>query len=98
MTIKEFFIHLGEDLGNGIMYCCSMAQVEQVLRIASFALSVLISIIIIISRVIDWWKKAKADGKITKDEIDELGHIVGDGIKDIKEQVDSAQESQKGEK
>ena len=94
MQIKHFF----EDLGNGLMYLCSMAQVEQALRIASFVLSILISVLIIISRVIDWWKKAKADGKITKDEIDELGHIVGDGIKDIKEQVDSAQESQKGEK
>ena len=90
--------HLFEDLGNGIMYLCSMAQVEQALRIASFVLSIIISVLIIVSRVIDWWKKAKADGKITKDEIDELGHIVGDGIKDIKEQVDSAQESQKGEK
>ena len=90
--------HLFEDLGNGIMYCCSMAQVEQALRIASFVLSILISVLIIISRVIDWWKKVEADGEITKDEIDELGHIVGDGIKDIKEQVDSAQESQKGEK
>ena len=94
MQIKHFF----EDLGNGLMYLCSMAQVEQALRIASFVLSILISVLIIISRVIDWWKKAKADGKITKDEIDELGHIVSDGIKDIKEQVDSAQESQKGEK
>ena len=94
MQIKHFF----EDLGNGLMYLCSMAQVEQALRIASFVLSILISVLIIISRVIDWWKKAKADGKITKDEIDELGHIVGDGIKDIKEHVDSANESQKGEK
>ena len=93
MELKHFF----EDIGNGIMYCCSMAQVEQALRIASFVLSILISVLIIISRVIDWWKKAKADGKITKDEIDELGHIVGDVVKDIKEQVDSAQESQKGE-
>ena len=98
MTLKEFFIHLGEDIGNGIMYCCSMAQVEQALRIASFILSILISVLIIISRVYEWWKKAKADGEITKDEIDELGHIVGDGIKDIKENVDSANGSKKGEK
>ena len=80
------------------MYCCSMAQVEQVLRIASFALSVLISVIIIISRVSDWYKRAKADGKITKDEIEELGGIIHEGVKDIKEHVDSANESKKGEK
>lgn len=89
--------YLFEDLGNGIMYLCSFTQVEQVLRIASFALSVLISTLILISRVYDWWKKAHADGKITKDEIDELGSIVGDGIKDIKEKVESVQDSKKGE-
>lgn len=93
MNLKHFF----EDLGNGVMYLCSFTQVEQVLRIASFALSVLISILILASRVYDWWKKAHADGKITKDEIDELGSIVGDGIKDIKEKVESAQDSKKGE-
>ena len=93
MKLKYLF----EDVGNGIMYLCSFTQVEQVLRIASFALSVLISILILASRIYDWWKKAHADDKITKDEIDELGSIVGDGIKDIKEKVESAQDSKKGE-
>lgn len=93
MKLKYLF----EDVGNGIMYLCSFTQVEQVLRIASFALSVLISILILASRIYDWWKKAHADGKITKDEIDELGSIVGDEIKDIKEKVESAQDSKKGE-
>ena len=54
-----------EDVGNGIMYCVSATQVESVLRIASFVLSIIISILIIISRILDWHKKAKADGKIT---------------------------------
>ena len=93
MKLKNLF----EDLGNGIMYLCSWAQVEQALRIASFALSVLISCFILGSRIYDWWKKAYADGKITKDEIDELGSIVDDGINDIKEKVESAQDSKKGE-
>ena len=93
MKLKNLF----EDLGNGIMYLCSWAQVEQALRIASFALSVLISCFILGSRIYDWWKKAHADGKITKDEIDELGSIVGEGIKNIKEKVESAQDSKKGE-
>lgn len=94
MEIRHFF----EDVGNGLMYLCSMAQVEQALRIVSFILSILISILIIISRVIDWYKRAKADGKITKDEIEELGGIIHEGVKDIKEHVDSANESKKGEK
>ena len=84
--------------GNGLQYLISMAQVEDVARIIGLILSIMISILIIADKVITWWKKAKADGKITKDEIDELGHIVGDGVKDIKEHLDSGKESKKGEK
>lgn len=91
MTIKHFL----EDVGNGIMYCCSMAQVEQVLRIASFGLSVAISVLILISRIIDWWKKAKADGKITKDELKEGIDIVTSGINDVKDQIDSHKKEEK---
>ena len=89
MTIKTFVQHLLEDVGNGIMYCCSLAQVETALRIASFVLSILISILILVSRIITWWKEAKKDGKITKDEIKEGVNIVTEGVKDIKDQIDS---------
>ena len=89
MTIKTFIHHLLEDVGNGLMYLCSWAQVEQVLRIASFVLSILISILILVSRILTWWKEAKKDGKITKDEIKEGANIITEGVKDIKDQIDS---------
>ena len=85
MSIRHFF----EDLGNGVMYLISWAQVEQALRIASFVLSISISILIIVSRIHDWWKKAKEDGKITKDEIKEGVTIITEGVEDIKTQIDS---------
>ena len=85
MSIRHFF----EDLGNGVMYLISWAQVEQVLRIASFVLSIFISILIIVSRIHDWCKKAKEDGKITKDEIKEGVTIITEGVEDIKTQIDS---------
>ena len=71
------------------MYLCSWAQVEQVLRIVSFALSIAISILILVSRILTWWKEAKKDGKITKDEIKEGANIITEGVKDIKDQIDS---------
>lgn len=71
------------------MYLISWAQVEQALRIASFILSIFISILIIVSRIHDWWKKAKEDGKITKDEIKEGVTIITEGVEDIKTQIDS---------
>ena len=89
MSVKTFVQHLLEDVGNGIMYCCSWAQVEQALRIASFVLSIVISILIIVSRILTWWKEAKKDGKITKDEIKEGVTIITEGVEDIKTQIDS---------
>lgn len=89
MSVKTFVQHLLEDVGNGLMYLCSWAQVEQVLRIASFVLSILISILILVSRILTWWKEAKKDGKITKDEIKEGANIITEGVKDIKDQIDS---------
>lgn len=89
MTVKTFVQHFLEDLGNGIMYLCSWAQVEQVLRIASFVLSIIISIVILASRIITWWKEAKKDGKITKDEIKEGVNIITEGVEDIKDKIDS---------
>ena len=89
MSVKTFVQHLLEDVGNGIMYCCSWAQVEQALRIASFVLSIIISMLIIVSRILTWWKEAKKDGKITKDEIKEGVTIITEGVEDIKTQIDS---------
>ena len=86
-----------EDVGNGVMYCVSAAQVETVLRIASFVLSIIISILIIISRIIDWYKKAKAnDGKIDRKELKEGVEIITNGVNEIKTQIDS--HTKKGDK
>lgn len=84
--------------GNGLQYLITWTQVEEVARIIGLVLSIMISVLIIIDKVITWWKKAKADGKITKDEIDELAHDVGEDISNIKDQLDSSKESKKGEK
>ena len=94
MKIKD----LATIAGNGLQYLITWSQVEDIARITGLVLSIMISVLIIIDKVITWWKKAKADGKITKDEIDELGHIMSDGANDIKEHLESSKDSKKGEK
>lgn len=74
--------------GNGLQYLISVAQVEDVLRLLGIILSVIISILIIIDKVIAWHKRAKEDGKITEDEIQEGVNIIKDGVEDIKEHID----------
>ena len=84
MKIKDFF----QIIGNGLQYAISLAQVEDALRIAGIILSVIISLIIIIDKIITWWKKAKADGKITEDEIKEGVEIIKDGTQEIKDHIE----------
>ena len=84
MKIKDFF----QIIGNGLQYAISLAQVEDALRIAGIVLSVIISILIIVDKIITWWKNAKADGKITEDEIKEGVEIIKEGTQDIKDHIE----------
>ena len=84
MKIKDFF----QIIGNGLQYAISFSQVEDALRIAGIVLSVIISLLIIVDKIITWWKNAKADGKITEDEIKEGVEIIKDGTQDIKDHIE----------
>lgn len=78
--------------GNGAMYVLSVTNTREIFEWISLILSIIISVLIIGGKLFRWWKKAKADGKIDKEELDEAIEIVEDGIKDINEKT------QKGEK
>ena len=62
-------------------------QTSEVLQIISLVLTIIGSLITIIMAVTNWWKKAKADGKITKEEIQEGIDIIQDGIEDLKDKT-----------
>ena len=84
MKVKTVF----EVSGNVIQYAIAVSQVEEILRIVGLVLSVIISILIIIDKIITWWKKAKADGEITEDEIKEGVEIIKEGSEDIKDHIE----------
>lgn len=60
------------------MYVLSFTQTKEVFEIISLILSILISVLILISNIIGWYKKASEDGKIDKEEIDELVDIISE--------------------
>lgn len=62
--------------GNGVGYAMSVVQTNEILQIVSFVLSTLTSVVIIAFRLWAWWKKAKEDGKISKEEIEEAIDIL----------------------
>lgn len=74
--------------GNLVMYGLTATQTKEIFEIISLVLSILISLIIIFSKLISWWKRAKKDGKITKEEFQEGVDIISDGVNDLKDKVD----------
>lgn len=72
MDAKEF----GTIAGNGLTYVLAAIQQNEILQIIEFVLSAILTSVILCYRVWHWWREAHKDGKITADEIDELGKIV----------------------
>lgn len=83
MKHNDFLSWIGTVFGT----ICTALQTEQVLKYISFALTILSTGVAIAFTVWKWWKNASADGKITKDEVDNL-------IDDVKDVVD---DKKKGE-
>jgi preprotein translocase subunit SecG len=59
-------------------------QTNEVLQMISLILTIIGTIITIAMALLNWYKQAKRDGKITKDEIKDAVDIISDGIEDIK--------------
>ena len=80
--------------GNGIMYVLTATQTKEFFQIVSLVLSVVISVLIIAEKIISWYKDAKKDGKITKDEIEDLGNNIKENIEDIVDAIQSQEEKE----
>ena len=72
-------------LGTGI-------QTNELLQTISLILTIIGTLITIIMALFSWWNRAKKDGKITKEEIDEGIGIVKDGAKKLGEALDKDKE------
>ena len=71
-------------------------QPNEVLQTISLVITIVGGLItLIIIPLYNWWHKAKKDGKIDKDEIDEAIGIIQDGTEEIKKDID--ENKKKGE-
>ena len=83
MKVKEFILGL---IGTGMSSVGAIVDVNQVLSIISTIITIVGGIItLIVIPLITWWKKAKEDGKITKEEIDEATQIIKEGTEGLKD-------------
>lgn len=98
---KSFFSMIGNALSivGVALTPQNLENIEHITAIICMIVGLLITIICsIIIPLIKWWKNAKKDGKIDKEEIEDGIDIIENGVKDIKEHLDSGKESKKGEK
>lgn len=83
MKIREFILGL---IGTGMSSVGAIVDVNQVLSIISYVITIVGGILtLIVIPLITWWKRAKEDGKITKEEIDEGVHIIQNGVDELKD-------------
>ena len=61
---------------NALTYVLTAMQTNEVFQIIELVCSIITSVVLIFFRLWKWYKEAKADGKITKDEIQEGINII----------------------
>ena len=97
--MNKWYNWLSEPLSIvGIFLGADVAQTKEILGIILIILNIIIVIVTTTLKVIDWYKRAKADVKITKDEIEEVTQIVNDGIEDINKNLESKPEDKEEKK
>lgn len=70
-----------------------LESVEHITAIICMIAGLLITIVCsIIIPLIKWWKNAKADGKITEDEIQEGIEIIENGVNELKDKKEDKED------
>ena len=74
--------------GNVLLYILTIAQTNETFQIIELVVSILVSLVILGYRLWKWFKEAKKDGKITKEEIKDGIDTLVDGVEDIKDKIE----------
>ena len=70
---------------SGVGATISLEQLDRIISIVCSVLGAIITIVcVIVIPLIKWWKNAKKDGKITKEELQEGVGIIKNGIEEVK--------------
>ena len=86
---------IGGGIGTLLSATGTAIQPNEVLQTISLIITIIGGLITIVFAVITWYKNATKDGKIDKEEVEELIDIVQDGTENIKDALD---DKKKGDK
>lgn len=88
---------IGGAIGTTLSVIGTALQTQEVLQIISLIITIIGGLIsFIVVPILNWYRKAKEDGKIDADEIKEGVNIIVDGTKDVKDAVDQANKDKEG--
>ena len=85
---------LGAGAGTILSATGTALQTNEVLSTIQLIITIIGGLLTIAMALLNWWKNAKKDGKITEDEIKEGLDIIDKGTKGIK---DNLENKKKGE-
>lgn len=71
----------------GVGAIMTVVQTNQVFQLVSLILTCIATAVALGFTIYKWYKAAKADGKIDKEEVDELVDIIKDGADEIKKDL-----------
>ena len=74
-------------IGSGCSIIFSSLQTEEVRSIISWILTIIATTITILYTIYRWYKKAKEDGKIDKEEIEEGMEILNQGAQSLTDAI-----------
>lgn len=81
--MKKFITNGIDLIANSFQYALALGDFNEIATSVSLILAIICSLIIIIPKLIKWIKKAFADGKISKEEIEEGIEIIKEGKEEI---------------
>lgn len=83
---------IGSTICTAVAGTSTAVQPNEVFQYIQMGLTIVATLITIILGLRAWWKDAKKDGKIDKEEVDEAVKIVEDGVKTL---IDSNKKEEK---
>ena len=82
-------------IGTSLSVVGTIAQTNEVLQMISIIITIVGALVsFVLVPILNWYRNAKKDGKITPDEIEEGLNIAADGINKV---VDEAKKAKEGE-
>lgn len=83
---------IGSAICTSVAGTSTAVQPDRIFQYIQMGLTIIATLITIILGLRAWWKDAKKDGKIDKEEVEEAVNIIKEGVEEIKDKT------QKGEK